>query len=183
MKKIPLFYVSHETIIDFFRYHICLEECFLSQVAHKSIYQNDKSEVYATFLLSDSKNALAVQADCHGNVTHLSRLLIRDENHLNEFIYTLSLTIIPYHVMKKRQKYISSFRQYEMIRENILSELKMLVNEKNIFKFRYLYYELTHQDGDNIDKMFEEMQHKLSSLDKNQLLKINYLIQLSYHRV
>lgn len=182
VKKIPVFYVNSETIKDFCIYHVKVEEDFLNQLVNKTIYQNNQDDIYASFLLSDSKNSIGVCVDESGHVVGLSRLLLRDDNNLNEFIYTMTDTLLPYLVLEKR-KNDHVFRQYEKMKKSILLEVNTLREEKNYSKLRYFYYELMHQEEVNMEVMYENMLEEIRNASYDSLLYFDYLIQLSSHQV
>ena len=146
------------------------------------IYQNNHEVFYGSFLLSDSKNSLGVCVDENGNVVGLSRLLIRDDNNLNEFIYTMTFSDIPYLVLGKRKNQ-HVFRQYEKMKKSILLEINTLMEEKNYSKLRYFYYELTHQEELNMEAMYENMLNEIRNASFDLLLYFDYLIRLSSHQV
>ncbi|MCI8575287.1 MAG: hypothetical protein HFI09_02325 [Bacilli bacterium] len=180
-KKIPLFRVSFDTMKDFLTYHVSLKEEFLKQIAHKAIYQ-ENDNIYASFLISDGKNSLALMALENGEATSISKLLVKDDNNLNEFMYTLPLREIAYEIGEKR-KDKRVFRQYEKMKEFILEELNRLRNEKNLHKLKYLYYEWFKKEEFDIDKMYDDMIASLPNFSGSELSRMNYFIQLSYHQV
>jgi hypothetical protein len=180
-KKIPLFRVSFDTIKDFFHYHILLNVSFLDQIAYKAIYQ-EREDIYASFLISDGKNSLAVMVDEKGHVTSMSRLLVKDENNLNEFIYTLPLREIDYETLKKRNSK-RKLRQYEKMQLAIMEELKRLKEEKNLHKMKYLYYECTKKEESDMNLMCQEMNTFLRHCTGEELSRMHYFIQLSSHQV
>ena len=143
---------------------------FVKKIPVFYVNQNNQDDIYASFLLSDSKNSIGVCVDESGHVVGLSRLLLRDDNNLNEFIYTMNDTILPYLVLEKR-KSDHVFRQYEKMKKSILLEL------------RYFYYELTHQEEINMEVMYENMLEEIRNASYDSLLYFDYLIQLSSHQV
>ena len=182
VKKIPLFRVDFDTMKDFLMNHIKVDESFVGDIAHKTIFRDSSEDVYASFLMSDSKNSLAVMLNEEGVVIALSKVLIVDDNNINEYMYTMRETEIPYQILYTRRKR-KQLRQEEKLKRFIQIELQTLLEEKNIQKLKYLYYEWFQKEEDSIDKMYDEMISHLSKPMNESFEKISYLINLSYHRV
>ena len=81
-KKIPLYRVSYETICDFLTFDLIVDSDFVRQVAHQTVYKGNSEDFYATFLLSDSKNSIAVLLNEDGCVEAISYLNIADGNQI-----------------------------------------------------------------------------------------------------
>lgn len=182
VKKIPLFRVNFETMKDFLVNHIKVCQSFVNDIAHKTIFRDMTEDVFASFLISDSKNSLAVMINEEGYVIALSKLLIVDDNNINEYIYTLMECEIPYEVLGLREKK-TCLRQEEKLKHFIKVELQTLMDSENVQKLQYLYYEWFQQEEECIDKMYHDMISYLSKPMDEKLEKISYLIQLSYHQV
>lgn len=180
MKKIPLFRVSFETMQDFLGYHIQINSSFCKKIIEEvNCFKEDSPY---SFLISDSKNSLAVQFDEHGMVIGLSKLLLRDDNNLNEFIYTVPETEISYSILEKREIH-HELRQYENMKNFVLVELNTLREEQNLHKLKYFYYELFQEEENDIMVMHQRMVQALESFSYDKLSKMNYFIRLSYHQV
>lgn len=182
VKKIPLFRVDFETIKDFLTFHVCVDSSFVSEIAHKTVVRSQDEVLDYAFLMSDSKNSLAVLLNEEGKVIALSSVLISDDNNINEFMYTLKEKTIPYECMEKR-KYHHELRQKEKMRQVIQIELSTLKKDQNLNKLKYLYYEWFGHDETDFFKMYQEMQEALQNTNIETLEKISYLIRLSYHQV
>lgn len=181
-KKIPLYRVSYETICDFLTFDLIVDTDFVRQVAHQTVYKGNSEDFYATFLLSDSKNSIAVLLNEDGCVEAISYLNIADGNHLNEYMYTLSSTSIEYQILKKRELRHEN-RQKAKMKNFVLVELNTLYDENNVFKMKYLYYEWFLKEESDISFMYHTMKERLSSVSFDTLKHLDYLIRLSYHQV
>lgn len=182
VKKIPLFRVDFDTMKDFLMYHIKMPSDFVSEIAHKTVVANQDETLEYAFLMSDAKNSLAVLLNEEGIVIALSSVLIRDDNNINEFMYTLREKNLSYERLNKRE-IKHELRQKEKLSQVIQVELATLREEKNINKLKYLYYEWFGHDEEDFTKMYEEMQMALKNTDLETLEKISYFIRLSYHQV
>lgn len=181
VRKIPLYRVSYETMQDFLSSHIKISKDFVRDIAHKTVTKN-KEDIYASFLMSDSKNSLAVMLNEEGEVIALSKLLIGDDNNVNEFMYTIREVELPYEILNLREKR-EGLRQEERIKQFILLEIKTLFEEENIQKLKYLYYECFSKEEENSEKMYEDMIGYLKEPMNSNLEHLSYLIKLSYHQV
>lgn len=181
IKKIPLYRVSFETLKDFMTYSIKVDESFVLKNAHQTEIKG-KDEIYASFLISDTKNSLAVMLNEEGNVIALSKTLVEDDNNINEFMYTITEVKIPYQKLEKR-KIRKSLRQEEKVKNLILVELNTLLSEQKKEKLKYLYYEWFLKEEEDIHEMYAEMVEQLKKPINETLSRIYYLIRLSYHQV
>lgn len=181
VRKIPLYRVDYETMKDFLSYQVQVSSSFLEEVAHKTITQN-KDDIYASFLMSDSKNSLAVLLNEEGKVIALSKLLVVDDNNVNEFMYTIRETKISYQTFELREQR-KVLRQEEKIKQFILLELKTLFEERNEQKLKYLYYECFSYEEESLEKMYDDMVLYLKEPMNTNLEHLSYLIRLSYHQV
>lgn len=181
VKKIPLFRVSFETLKDFMTYHIQMDLEFLSSIAHKTSVRGKEDIPYA-FLMNDTKNSLAVLLNEEGTVVALSKTLVADDNNIGEFMYTLKETDLPYKKQEKRKKKCG-LRQENDLKRFIMVELSTLLEEKNVQKLKYLYYEWFNEEEDEFEKMYQKMYSSLQHTDISVLERISYVIKLSYHQV
>lgn len=182
VKKIPLFRVSFETISDFLRYHIQMNSDFVKEIAYKTTVSDSKEQIYAAFLMSDTKNTLAVLLNEEGEVISLSKTLITDDNNINEFMYTLREKSLSY-CKKGLRNTRNGLRQEEKLKHLILVELQTLMQEENVQKLKYLYYEWFGKEEEDKDKMYHEMMLALQNPMNDDLERIHYFIRLSYHQV
>lgn len=182
VKKIPLFRVSFETICDFLMYQINVSQSFCEEIAHKTTLKDSKENFYASFLISDTKNSLAVLLNENGRVIALSNLCISDSNHLNEYMYTLKEVDISYQTLECRE-FRHPLRQKEKMKNFVLVELNTLFRENNVLKMKYLYYEWFHKEGEDITLMYQDMVNHLPCISWDTLSYLDYFIRLSFHQV
>jgi len=179
VKKIPLFRVEHEVLRDFLNYHIRVSNSFVLEIAHKTVVRNSSEDIYGAFLMSDSKNTLAVLLNEQGDVLALSKLMIADDNNVNEFLYTVKKTVIPYEKKEIRNQR-TVMRQEEKVKKFISIELNTLLEEKNMEKLRYLYYEWFGIFESDLEKMIQDMSLELKNEYSLKIHEIAKLIKMSY---
>ncbi len=182
VKKIPLFRVSFETVQDFLNYHIVMSPDFVQEIAHKTLVHDSSEELYASFLMSDTKNSFGVLLNSDGVVLSISKVLIYDDNNINEYMYTLKEENFVYEICEPREKRMG-LRQENRLKNFIRLELNTLYEEKNMNKLKYLYYEWFQKEEEFLDVMYYEMLEELMKPMSDVLEKIYYLIRLSYHQV
>ena len=180
VKKIPLFRVSTDTLFDNLTYHITYDEEVLLQIQDKTVLKNDESPKENLMLISDNKNALALELDDAGNVISRSKLLLNDEENLLEMLYTLKESPLSY---KKGKKYKErrELRQIAKVKQLISCEIDTLYTTKNFSKLKYLYYEWFNKSSEDIMEMIAEMKEHLQNYNED-VQKIYDFIKLSYNK-
>ncbi len=182
IKKIPLFRVPSTYIEDHLNYQTKIEESLLLQIKEKTILKKNEPSICYALILSDGKNALALEFNEEGLVLSRSKLLLSDELNLCEAIYEMKETTFSYEKIKKYTKQ-KTLRQIQNIKNLIKCELDTLYENKNISKLKYLYYEWFNQNNDNLQEMYKEMTHSLQKDYDENVQKIYDLIKMSYHNV
>lgn len=181
IKKIPLFRVSTDCLKDFLRYKAKFEETLIGQIKEKTIIKGS-SEVINTFIVSDSKNALALEINEKGEVVSRSKLLPGDELNLSEVMFTMKESTLQYEKLEKYKKN-TGLRQIREIKKLIQYEIETLYHENNSGKLKYLYYEWFNKNSDNIDDIYKEMTLSLQKEYNDDLKRVYDFIKLSYHNI
>lgn len=182
VKKIPLFRVPTGVLIDNLKYQTKYEETFLNQIKNKTILKSNREEKVTTFIISDAKNALALELDNNGVVISRSRLLPSDELNLSEAMFTMQESDLTYEKLNE-YKNKTSLRQEREIKSLILCEIDTLYKSNQNSKLKYLYYEWFNKSSDNIEKIYKEMMDSLQKEYNNNLKKVYDFIKLSYHNM
>ena len=172
IKKTPLFKVSHNVIVDFLTYDITLDEELTINLLEKTICKN-KEKINA-LLISDTKTSLFLEINDNGKVIFKSKLLVEDENNINEIVNALRETNLKYQVGKKVLKN-NLLRQTIKEQKLILMELNGLKKNKDVDKCNYLYFELFHKIDDDYEQEINDM---INFLDKGDVLMIHHLAHL-----
>ena len=130
-------------------------------------------------LISSTKNSLVLELADDGKIINRSKLLIEDENNINELATTLKEISIPFKKIKqiKRER---EFRQALEEKNLIKIELKTLKEKENISKCAYLYYEWFGELETDLDKMIETCLQELKKPYSLKIHEIVSLIRLSY---
>ncbi len=182
VKKIPLFRVSTNTLKDQLKYKTRFCREVLELIENKTIVKSTTECLEYAFVISDAKNALALELDKDGNVIGRSKLLLSDEMNLLEMMFTIKESDLQYEKLEKYPKR-KNLRQVEEIKKLIECEIDTLFDTKNESKLKYLYYEWFNKTSNDLKLIVEEMKNALKKEYNASLLSIYELIKLSYNKV
>lgn len=127
IKKIPVYHV--ENIVPYIKYHMKIED------------------MPNQFILSDGINAVALEL-INGSVAYLSYLSYEDESCVIGIVANLDITNIKY--KKGKVRYIPfELRTNMLIKKLLLKEIE----ESSIDFIKYVYYDITGKDNDDIEYM------------------------------
>lgn len=181
IKKIPLFRVSLDCLKDNLKYKTKFDTSLVEQIKEKTIVKGS-SEITNTFLISDSKNALALEVNEEGVVISRSKLLPSDELNISEVMFTMKESTLHYEKLEKYQK-STTLRQEREIKKLIKHEIDTLYEENNTSKLKYLYYEWFNKNNDNIETIYKEMTTSLHKEYNDNLKRVYDFIKLSYNNI
>lgn len=180
-KKIPLFRVESNTLMDMMFKKIKVDNNFLNSIYNKCKLRNNKFLKYNA-IFSDGKNSIALELDDNGVVINKSSLVLDDELSINDFIYGQNIYKLNYTIISK-DNLIKESRIESKIKRLLNIEINNLYESKNDNKLIYLYLEWFNEFNNNIDEIYKNMLDKLNSGITNKELKIYELVKLSYNNV
>ena len=184
IKKIPLVKVKHKFLLDLICNDIKVEESFLEMIEGKTLVSDKKNfkKIEYACLFTDTKNVIALEFNGEGISISRSNLLIDDDLNVLEVIYGMKETNLNYEILKKIEE-TQTLRQEREAKKLILLEINNLYNNKEIDKLKYLYYEYKKENIDDIDYIYETIINDLNIKFNKEILKLYYVIKLSYHKV
>lgn len=182
VKKIPIFRVSTECLKDNLKYKTKFPESLLIQIKDKTILKSSSKTCEYTFLISDTKNALALELNENGQVISRSKLLPSDELNLSEVMFTMKESTLEYEKIKKYAKN-NGIRQVREMKKLIQCEIDTLYQEKNSSKLKYLYYEWLNKNSGDLEKIYKEMTNCLQKDYDDNLKRVYDFIKLSYNNI
>lgn len=184
IKKIPIFRVKHKTFIELSSHTSKVNSEFLSSIQDKTLIsgKNIINKIPFAALFTDNKNVIAIEFNEEGISTNFSKLLIDDELNILEIAYTLRDIELSIETIKPLKR-SSILRQEEEAKKVIKLELDNLYEKKDIHKLKYLYYEYKGEKEENIDKIYKTLKEKNDEEFNQDILKLYYIIKLSYHNV
>ncbi len=182
IKKIPLFRVSTETLKDQLKYKTKFNQDLVEMIKEKTIVKSTTDTFLYACIISDAKNALALELNKEGDVISRSKLLLSDEANLLEMMFTIKESHLEY---EKKEKYFrrKNVRQMEEVQKLIECEIETLYQKQNTSKLKYLYYEWFNKTSEDIHGMYEEMKSAIKKGYNTSLVNIYNLIKLSYNKV
>lgn len=181
IKKIPLFRVTLDCLKDNLKYKTKFDSSFIEQIKEKTIVKGN-CENLNTFLISDSKNTLALEINEEGVVISRSKLLPSDELNISEVMFTMKESTLHYEKLEK-YKTNTTLRQERKIKKLIEQEIDTLYKENNTSKLKYLYYEWFNKNNDDIETIYKEMTSSLQKGYNDNLKRVYDFIKLSYHNM
>ncbi len=183
IKKIPLFKVKHKIFLDLVSNNIQISSDFLELIKDKTLIstQNNFNKIPYACLFTDNKNVIALEFNSKGQTTSRSNLTIDDELNVLEISYALKDQFITYDIIKSLPKK-TSMRQEKEAKKLITLEINNLYQNKEEAKLKYLYYEYKKEKIDK-DLIYQKIMQDLKGEFNEEILKLYYIIKLSYHNV
>lgn len=184
IKKIPIFKVKHKVFLDLFSNISKVNMEFLMSIKDKTIIsgKNIVNKIPYAAIFTDNKSVVALEFNYEGVSTNYSKLLIEDELNVLELAYALKETDLALEIIKPLKK-DCSLRQEREAKALIELELDSLYEKKDTLKLKYLYYEYKREKEDNIDIIYNTLKEHLTKELNGDILKLYYIIKLSYHNV
>lgn len=184
IKKIPLIKVKHKVFLDLVSNNVKVEKEFLEYIQDKTLTSTKKGfkKISYAALFTDTKNVLALEFNQDGSSISRSNLLVDDELNVIEATYGLKEVTFNYKLIDKIKK-DSSLRQIGEAKKLILLEINNLYKTKDINKLKYLFYEYKKENTDNIEYIYKRLIDDLNTKFNQEILKLYYIIKLSYHKV
>ncbi len=182
VKKMPVFRVSTESLLDILNHKVKFSSSLVLQIKGKTMLKSSLNSIIYAFILSDTKNALAFELNEEGFVIARSRLLPSDELNLLEILFTMKESTLEYEKIEPYCKQ-DTLRQVREIKQLIKCEIDTLYENKNTNKLKYLYYEWFDKSSNDINRIYNEMTETLQKEYDSQLKNIYDFIKMSYNKV
>ncbi len=184
IKKIPLIKVKHKVLLDLICNKVKVEKEFLDYILDKTLVgvkKGFKKIAYAA-LFTDSKNVVALEFNADGVSVSKSNLLVDDELNVIEATYGLKEVVFNYEIISKINNN-KGLRQVREAKKVILVEINNLYKKKDFDKLKYLFYEYMREYANDIDYIYKKLIDDLNKEFNDDVLKLYYIIKLSYHKV
>ncbi len=184
IKKIPLIKVKHKVFLDLMTNNIKIDQEFLKELEGKTLIsaKKDLQKIDYVALFTDTKNVIAIEFNQEGISISRSKLLIEDELNVLEVLYGMKEHLFNYELLDSIKE-DKTLRQIKDAKKLITIEINNLYQEKEIDKLKYLYYEYKKEYIDNIEYIYENIMNDLNNEFNDNILKLYYIIKLSYHKV
>lgn len=184
IKKIPIFKIKHQNFINICENKVKVDKEFLESIKDKTLIsgKNIINKIDYAALFTDSKNVIALEFNQEGISISRSKLLIDDELNLLETLYNLKETNFNYEIIENL-KTNKILRQECEAKRVIALEINNLYQNKDISKLKYLYYEYKKEKTEDIESIYNTIIKDLKEELNTNILKLYYIIKLSYHNV
>ena len=178
--KIPAYKVDIETFLDIKNNDIIINKSFLQNIEDKTeTYTPSSISIirYACVFISENK-AFAIEFDSEGNNYMKSSISIDEENEIIETVKNIKYSIIDYKVKNKYKK-INKYttRKEEELENYLLKKIEYMINNNEVSKLKYIFYELYNEKNDDIDKIYNKLINIIRNSD-SKLLKLNEVLDL-----
>lgn len=184
IKKIPLFKIKHKDFLELSTSQIKISAEFLKSIEDRTVLssKNVVNKIHYACLFTDGKNVLALEFNDKGVSTYRSKLMVDDELNILEVAFTLKEALIDYESVSLL-KDNHELRQIEDAKQFIILELNNLYQKHDIEKLKYLFYEYKKVTEDNIEIIYQTLKDEVLNHFNQNILKLYYIIKLSYHNV
>ncbi len=184
IKKIPIYKVKHKTYLDIISNKVKVSSNFLEEIKDKTLISSKKliKKIEYASLITDNKNVYALEFNINGEIISRSKLLVEDELNILEMAYNLKENDITYEIIEPLI-IDNDLRQIKEALHLISLEVTNLYEQKDAAKLKYLYYEYQKEQIEDIDLIYKKILTDLTKPFNSELLKLYYIIKLSYHNV
>ena len=184
IKKIPLIKIKHKDFLNILMNKIKIPEEMLQELKDKTLLSSKKmiSKIEYACLITDGKNVIALEFNKEGKDISRSKLLIDDELGILEIAYNLKESIFIYEMLSPIELNLE-VRQVKDAVRLITLEINNLYQNNDLAKLKYLYYEYKEETKEDIKVIYQNIMNDLKNNFNKDLLKLYYIIKLSYHNV
>jgi hypothetical protein len=179
IRKIPIYKVETKVLKDFLNFKIELSSDELLKLENQTeifLGRKVKTLKYAC-LITDSRKVIAFKVK--DNKVYISDLLIDEEASTLEMINLLSFWDIKYKIIEKKENNILKTRKQIEFEKYLNIELEKILNEKNLSKLKYIYYECFDKKEDKIDIIIDKIKTELKENYSVFSKKIDYLLKIT----
>ena len=166
VKKIPIFKVMTDTLLDIYNYKVKFSDDFVSKIENSSsVYRQNKNSYKYLAIFSDGNKAFAVNLGNNGIVKNKSNLLIAEEEEVLYITERLDIDNIEYKKLQKEKEEFYGTRREQEERTFLLKWFKKLYKDNDVQKLKYLYFEYFDKLEDDIENIYNELVESLNNID------------------
>lgn len=171
IRRIPLFKVDTKTLLELKNYVIRLDEIWLKKIYQKTeVFEKRKvSKINYSCIFSDGLEAFTLLFDETGKSVKGSKLLLDEENEVNELCLRIDEISLSYQSITSRIKYEVKTRLEVEKEQFIMKEIKRLQENHKDDKLKYLYYDCFNQKEENISNIITKIKNTLK--DNNSIVR------------
>lgn len=183
IKKIPIFRIDEKTLINLIENEGKILPSWIHNLKDKTTYKlNEKIKTVSyACIFTDTKSCIALKFSEDGTIIGKSILLLEDELNLLEIGYSLKKEKIDFTKITKAKLNVE-LRQERLIKKVIKEELNKAYKEKNDNKLIYYHLEWFNDLNKDVDKIYHKMLKSLECDLNENIIKVYYLVKLTYHK-
>ncbi|MCI9084154.1 MAG: DUF3603 family protein [Bacilli bacterium] len=168
IRKIPFFRISSRDLKNIKNSVVKFDKTFCEKIYNKTEKFKKVKVSFLNYvcLLSDGKQVISVKLGKNGVVNYKSSLLLDEEEEIAEMAFDLKLYDIKYTVMDTNPICFLTRHERDSLRL-ASNKLKLLYNQKEDDKLRFLYLECFDESEDDINKIFQRLQLEVENNQKN----------------
>lgn len=157
IRKIPIIKISNNDFKTLKNSLIKFENNFIYKIYNKTERFSKAKAINLNyvFLVSDGKQTMALKLNKNGINTHISSLLLDEEEEVSDIADDLELTTINYKVLKTYKRDIFKTRKESEIEKIIIQKLNEIYNNKELEKLNFLYLDCFNKEAENEDIAFK----------------------------
>ena len=163
IKRIPLIKVKSKVIDDLCFNNVKVDKQFLDLISDITEKYDFKKIKYAS-IFTDGEKVIVLEFNDKGEVKNRSKLLLEDEDEVNNYSLRCDLVDINYKILNKCNNSSNLTRKENNIRSILLKDLNNSYKSENYQKISYMYYEFFNKKKDNYELMYNEL---LESINNN----------------
>lgn len=177
VRRVPIFRVSKDTLIDMISKKVKVSEEFLSIIKDKTqVFSSRNIEViHYSCVFSNSNSAFMIEFKDNGEVKKKSKFLINEEVEILEIAEGMKECNIDYVLLSKRIEKNAMIRSEKKLLDSIIRELDSIKEDEE--RINYLYYEWfeTEEGVNKYDRLVKDIKSKFTSKHKEFLELLNLL--------
>lgn len=184
VRKVPMVRISTEQLEKLNNYRCQIAQSFVKKIENKSEEFTNRSveKIAYLFLATDTKSITACLLNAKGIVVKKSKLLVDEEDEALIMSKNLPFTSFEIHKLRKQKAREFETRYDQNMKKRLKQEIYKL-NQQNVEKLKYLYYECFNEKEEDakkiIQKFYTELNCHYQEISKKlfmglDLLKVNY---------
>lgn len=184
IRKIPIFKVSSDVLLEMVTCDFCASSEFLSKIYNKTEMFTNKNmrQIEYASLFSDGEEVIAIHFSSTGASTYKSKLLIDEANEVTEVVIRVPEVKIDYNIIKENPHVLKTRKELR-IEKYLKKELENLKKDYAFDKLKYLYYECFGEKEANKEQMIGRLKKSLKEDWHHMYVKMYDFFKLaSSHR-
>jgi len=178
IKKIPLFFVSYEMILDLFQNKVMVERSFLEKIYKMTEKYNLERIDYAC-LFTDGKVVIGVEFDNSGKSICYSRLQLIDEEEVTKYLKQEDREEVDYQVLEENKRKSMFTKTEKKIKKFLEREILASYDACQFSKLKYLYLEYFEKEENNFLKIRDELLNSVSEHLTKKHFELYEMLRLS----